>query len=96
MRGIKMINDDIAYFSSVEERNALLISWKLATSKNVTDKVFYYKSCDDACKCRVIGYCPHEAIKILAIEVEGKVHKVLAAYFKEMQSGKSRMIPAEK
>lgn len=87
-----MNSENISYFLSDEERNNLLVSWKLATEKNVKSKVFYYKLSDnEASVCEVVGYCPHESVKVLAVQVNGTIHKVLAAYFKEMQSGNSRI-----
>ncbi len=43
------------------------------------------KSEKELYECRVIGYSEYLTIQVLIIEVNNEIHKVLAAFFKEMQ-----------
>lgn len=60
--------DNIYYFSSDEERNSLLVSWKITSLKNIDDKVFYYMPTENAfCECTVVGYIEYKSIRILEV-----------------------------
>lgn len=83
---LQMDYNNICYFSSDEERNNLLISWGIAAKRNIDDKVFYYMPTEeDVCECSVVGYIEYGSIHILVVEANHEIHKIVAAYFKEMQ-----------